>query len=228
MSSASSAARSWLPTRQTEQRSWTRVGALVGLGAVADHVAEAPGCSTSAAVDVGEHRLERRQVGVDVAEQGETHWGPPRCADREADRRPRRRTIVGADELGGVQTAGSTAPRLGYASPAALDRGPHRRRRGGDDRRRRGGGLAAGPARPAPEPGPGRRERLLQRRASSSAPRTYRDGQRLLLIAGIAVEAAVLVAVALGRPAPLSAGARPARGAGRCSAPRPRAAGSRS
>ena len=42
MSSSPSTARSWLPTRQTSQRSRTSVGAGVGVGAVADHVAEAP------------------------------------------------------------------------------------------------------------------------------------------------------------------------------------------
>ena len=47
--------------------------ALVGLSAVADHVAEAPGLLDAGVGDLGEHRLERGQIGVDVAEQGETH-----------------------------------------------------------------------------------------------------------------------------------------------------------
>ena len=54
-----------------------QLGALVGLGAVADHVAQAPDLSTGA-VDAGEHRLEGGQVGVDVADQAETHLEAPR------------------------------------------------------------------------------------------------------------------------------------------------------
>ena len=70
-------------------------------------------------------------------------------------------------------------------------------------------------------------------RAITSAPAEleraddYRGGQRLLLVAGIAVEGAVLVAVAFGRPAPRAPGARPARRRGRCSAPPPPAPASR-
>ena len=70
MSSAPSTARSWLPARQTSQRSRTRAGAGVGLGAVADHVAEAPDLLDAAVVDRREHGLEGGQVGVDVAENG--------------------------------------------------------------------------------------------------------------------------------------------------------------
>ena len=75
MSSAPSTARSWLPTRQTSQRSRTSVGAGVGLGPVADHVAEAPDLLDPGLVDRREDRLEGRQVGVDVADDGDAQGG---------------------------------------------------------------------------------------------------------------------------------------------------------
>ena len=83
-------------------------------------------------------------------------------AKSEADRPPQRRTIVSGDDVGGVPTGGSTAPRLGQASLAALDRGARWRRGRGDDRGGRGGGLDPEPARGAVGAGPGRRKRVLQ------------------------------------------------------------------
>ena len=50
-------------------------GALVGLGAVADDVAEAPDVLDLGIGDVVEHRLERRQVGVDVGEDARRRSG---------------------------------------------------------------------------------------------------------------------------------------------------------
>ena len=47
--------------------------ALVRLGAVTDDVAQAPGFVDACGLGAGEDRLERGQVGVNVAEQGETH-----------------------------------------------------------------------------------------------------------------------------------------------------------
>ena len=75
MSSSPSTARSWLPTRQTSQRSRTSVGAGVGLGAVADHVAEAPDLLDAGLVDRREDGLEGGQVGVDVADDGYAQAG---------------------------------------------------------------------------------------------------------------------------------------------------------
>ena len=46
-------------------------GDLVGRGPVADEVAEAQGARDSAALDVGEDRLEPGQVAVHVGEDGE-------------------------------------------------------------------------------------------------------------------------------------------------------------
>jgi hypothetical protein len=43
-------------------------GALVRLGSVADHVAEAPDLLDLRGVDLVEHRLEGRQIAVNVAE----------------------------------------------------------------------------------------------------------------------------------------------------------------
>ena len=48
-------------------------GALVGLGAVADHVAEAPELADAGPLDVGQYGFERRQVRVDVAQHGQSH-----------------------------------------------------------------------------------------------------------------------------------------------------------
>ena len=49
------------------------IDAEIGIGAVADHVAEAPALVDSDVVAVAEDRLEGRQVGVDVAEDGYLH-----------------------------------------------------------------------------------------------------------------------------------------------------------
>jgi hypothetical protein len=49
--------------------------ALVGVGPVADDVAEAPELVDAGALHVGENRLEGGQVGVDVADDGEAHRG---------------------------------------------------------------------------------------------------------------------------------------------------------
>ena len=73
MSSSPSTARSWLPTRHSSQRSRDEAGALVGLGAVADDVAEAPELADAGPLDVGQYGFERRQVRVDVAEHGQSH-----------------------------------------------------------------------------------------------------------------------------------------------------------
>ena len=87
MSSSPSTARSWLPTRQTAQRSRDQGGALVRLGAVADHVAEAPDLVDAGRLDRGEDRLERGQVRVDVADHRQAHGSP---GDGPADYRRRR------------------------------------------------------------------------------------------------------------------------------------------
>ena len=70
MSSAPSSARSWLPTRQTDAALAHQRRAGVGLGAVADHVAEAPDLLDAGLVDRREDGLEGLPVGVDVAEDG--------------------------------------------------------------------------------------------------------------------------------------------------------------
>ena len=62
VSSSPSTARSWLPTRQTSQRSRDQRRAGVGLGAVADDVAEAPALLDAGLVDRREHGLEGGQV----------------------------------------------------------------------------------------------------------------------------------------------------------------------
>ena len=108
MSSSPSTARSWFPTRQSAQRSRTSVGALVGLGAVADHVAEAPDLVDAGRLDVREHGLERGQVGVDVAES----------IARRIARARERRTIVGRDDF--WPGARSIAVRVGGAAVAMV------------------------------------------------------------------------------------------------------------
>ena len=72
----------------------TRVDALVGARAVADHVSEAPELVDLDVLDVVEHRLEGRQIRVDVAEDGYSH-GRRRSRLGGPDRL---RSIVGADE----------------------------------------------------------------------------------------------------------------------------------
>jgi hypothetical protein len=49
--------------------------AVVGLGAVADDVAETPDLVRVRLLDLGEHRLEGGQVGVDVADDRGAHAG---------------------------------------------------------------------------------------------------------------------------------------------------------
>jgi hypothetical protein len=50
-----------------------QLGAAVGLGAVADHVAEAPDLLHLGGVDRAQRGLERGQVGMDVADYGYAH-----------------------------------------------------------------------------------------------------------------------------------------------------------
>ena len=67
-------ARSWLPARQTSACSRASAAAVVGVGAVADDVAQAPDLRRAgAACDVGEHRLEGVAVAVDVGDDGDLH-----------------------------------------------------------------------------------------------------------------------------------------------------------
>ena len=152
--------------------------ALVRLRAVADHVAQAPDPVDPRSVCFGEHRLEGGQVGVDVTDQREAQFRTPGT----------RPTIVGGDEAGGLL--------------AALDRGARGLRGGGDGDRRRGGGLGLAPSDPDSEPVTVS-ERDYFSAAELDRAREYRAPQRLLLIVSLAIEAAVLTAVALGRPAPL-------------------------
>ena len=51
------------------------LGAVVGLGAVPDDVAQAPDLLGVVAADVGEHRPQRGQVAVDVGDDGYSHRG---------------------------------------------------------------------------------------------------------------------------------------------------------
>ena len=166
MSSSSSTARSWLPTRHSGQRSADEVGALVGLGAVADDVAQAPDLVDAAASSrVGEHGLERGQVGVDV---GERSRGASASRPRHAGADYRRR----ADEASGALAA--VAPRS------------RRRRRGGDGRsspRARSG--CSRPRPRAADPVAGRRRASTSAPPSSSAAEDYRYGQRWLVLAGL-------------------------------------------
>ena len=66
-----------------------QVGALVGLGAVADDVAQAPDLVGRGGLDLGQNGLERGQVAVDVGN------------DREAQAvyRKRRMNLTGARDL---------------------------------------------------------------------------------------------------------------------------------
>ena len=95
--------------------------------------------------------------------------------------------------------------RLGGCRDPLAARG--RRGRGGDGARRRGGRLAAAPARRR------RPTRCRSTRATTSTPaeleraEDYRDGQRCLLIAGLAIEGAVLARAGARAP-----GAGPRRG----------------
>src|SRR5918996_1723413 len=58
------------------------------------------------------------------------------------------------------------------------------------------------PGTEAPDPLPVAEDDYFQASELDRA-RDYRDGQRWLFIAGIAIEGAIILAVALGRPAPL-------------------------
>jgi len=51
-----------------------QIRTLVGLGSIAEHVAEAPDLLDPDVVDCPENRLEGWQVGVDVADHGYAHW----------------------------------------------------------------------------------------------------------------------------------------------------------
>ena len=66
-----STTRSWLPARHRSQRSSRQLDALVGLGAVAHQVAEAPDRVHALALGVLQHGLEGRQVAVHVRDQGD-------------------------------------------------------------------------------------------------------------------------------------------------------------
>jgi hypothetical protein len=50
-----------------------QLGALVGLRAVADHVAQAPDLLDPGLVDRGQHGLGGREIAVDVGEDGDSH-----------------------------------------------------------------------------------------------------------------------------------------------------------
>ena len=77
------------------------------------------------------------------------------------------------------------------AGPAALHRGAGRRGSGGDGAGRRGGRLAAEPGRASrPTRCPSRRARLLRAGRARTRADDYRDGQRWLAIAGLAIEGA--------------------------------------
>ena len=121
VSSSPSTARSWLPTRQTSQRSRASSTQRSGLGAVADHVAEAPALVDADLVAVAEDRLEGRQVGVDVAEDGYLHEGG-RGGLRDASAPCPGATIVGADAAArtlGRQTSAVTAVTIVAIAVAA-------------------------------------------------------------------------------------------------------------
>ena len=120
--------------------------------------------STSAAVDVREHRLERGQVPVDVVERGDPHG-----ATRLATCRSTRSVVVGLERQL-VRNAPSTAPR----APVRRRRGrapdsPSRRRRSASDGSRPRG--SARSRRRARAPGPRRRAWENDAETTSPAPR---------------------------------------------------------
>ena len=129
MSSAPSTARSWLPTRQSVAALADQVGAGVGLGAVADHVAEAPDLLDAGLVDRREDGLERGQVGVDVGDHGDAHGGQrTRCRlaapyDGDGDRdRLDRRAALGRRARPRAPCA--TASRPAPSPPSTARRSP--------------------------------------------------------------------------------------------------------
>ena len=65
--------------------------AVVGIGAVAHDVAQAPDLARGAALDVAEHRLDRLAIPVDVGDDGEPHEG---SLSRRRDPTRRARTRV--------------------------------------------------------------------------------------------------------------------------------------
>ena len=73
MSSASSAARSWFPGQAQVGPLGDDPRALVGLGAVAHDVAQAPELVRWIPVDLGQNGLERGQVRVDVGDHRDSH-----------------------------------------------------------------------------------------------------------------------------------------------------------
>ena len=69
-SGSNSAPWSWLPSRQTRVVLDHQVEALARIGPVADNVAQAEDFLDALRANVGEHRLERFQVAVNVADDG--------------------------------------------------------------------------------------------------------------------------------------------------------------
>ena len=67
--------RSWLPARQRSQCSRASATQLVGLGAVAHEIAQAPDLLGALDADVGEHGLEGGQVSVHVRKERDAHLG---------------------------------------------------------------------------------------------------------------------------------------------------------
>ena len=119
--------RSWLPARQRSQRLARQLDAAVGLGAVADQVAQAPDLLDAGGVDVGQHGLEGRQVAVHVREQGDAHRVPSTVSGEWKPGVPVAiwALAAAAGIAVAVVAAGAATfllrPRSGMIEPAAVD-----------------------------------------------------------------------------------------------------------
>ena len=173
VSSSPSTARSWLPTRQTSQRSRDQLDAGVGLGAVADDVAEAPELLDAGLVAVAEDRLEGGQIGVDVAED---------CYAHERRRTAARRVGAGPGRV--YRRCGCLGADLRCARSAPRGDSRHDRR---DRHRRRSGGRVADASSAPTTPDPSRSRsgaRLLRPRRRPTRARTTSSGQLVLFVIG--------------------------------------------
>ena len=156
-----------MPIRQVSQRSPDQLRALIGLGAVADDVAEAPDLleGVLAIVDRLEDRLEGGKVRVDVADHRGAHGSAAGLAGGIQDpARP-------ADRARGpsiVEMSGRAYPPEPPAGSSG-GRGGAGRRRGGGDRR-----LADRSPRGRDRPGSRTGHGLLQRRAARPRGRLQR------------------------------------------------------
>ena len=176
--------RSWLPASDRSHRSRER-HALVRLGTVADQVAEAPDAVGRERLHVVEHRPEGRQVAVHVRDQGDPHGAFYSVAGMKRyrsavdflaarTRRPHAFAVTNPK-----RSAAAGARRRGCGSRGCHHPVPTARRIHRAGRRKRASYFSAA---------------QLERAAD------FRDPQRLLGLAGLAVSGGTLALLALRPP----------------------------